>query len=137
MSLMMMPKAMKIIQEKEAELAPDVQEFIYRYAYQTGDMELTARLIDEFAADGADSRQIIRKYELTKTAVPSWVEKIENLIVALEMYRIEEEKAIARIVEFMNENGIEIEKDQVREADTQELSKMIENAKAADKIKAL
>lgn len=137
MSLMMMSKAMKIIQEKEAELAPDVQEFIYRYAYQTGDMELTARLIDEFAADGADSRQIIRKYELTKTAVPSWVEKIENLIVALEMYRIEEEKAIARIVEFMNENGIEIEKDQVREADTQELSKMIENAKAADKIKAL
>ena len=134
---MMMSKAMKIIQEKEAELAPDVQEFIYRYAYQTGDMELTARLIDEFAADGADSRQIIRKYELTKTAVPSWVEKIENLIVALEMYRIEEEKAIARIVEFMNENGIEIEKDQVREADTQELSKMIENAKAADKIKAL
>lgn len=133
----MMSKAMKIIQEKEAELAPDVQEFIYRYAYQTGDMELTARLIDEFAADGADSRQIIRKYELTKTAVPSWVEKIENLIVALEMYRIEEEKAIARIVEFMNENGIEIEKDQVREADTQELSKMIENAKAADKIKAL
>lgn len=133
----MMSKAMKIIQEKEAELAPDVQEFIYRYAYQTGDMELTARLIDEFAADGADSRQIIRKYELTKTAVPSWVEKIENLIVALEMYRKEEEKAIARIVEFMNENGIEIEKDQVREADTQELSKMIENAKAADKIKAL
>lgn len=133
----MMSKAMEIIQEKEAELAPDVQEFIYRYAYQTGDMELTARLIDEFAADGADSRQIIRKYELTKTAVPSWVEKIENLIVALEMYRIEEEKAIARIVEFMNENGIEIEKDQVREADTQELSKMIENAKAADKIKAL
>ncbi len=134
---MMMSKAMKIIQEKEAEFAPDVQEFIYRYAYQTGDMELTARLIDEFAADGADSRQIIRKYELTKTAVPSWVEKIENLIVALEMYRTEEEKAIARIVEFMNENGIEIEKDQVREADTQELSKMIETAKAADKIKAL
>ena len=134
---MMMSKAIKIIQEKEAELAPDVQEFIYRYAYQTGDMELTDRLIDEFAADGADSRQIIRKYELTKAAVPSWVEKIENLIVALEMYRIEEEKAIARIVEFMNENGIEIEKDQVREADTQELSKMIENAKAADKIKAL
>lgn len=133
----MMSKAMKIIQEKEAEFAPDVQEFIYRYAYQTGDMELTARLIDEFAADGADSRQIIRKYELTKTAVPSWVEKIENLIVALEMYRTEEEKAIARIVEFMNENGIEIEKDQVREADTQELSKMIETAKAADKIKAL
>ena len=134
---MMMSKAMKIIQEKEAEFAPDVQEFIYRYAYQTGDMELTARLIDEFAADGADSRQIIRKYELTKTAVPSWVEKIENLIVALEMYRTEEEKAIARIVEFMNENGIEIEKDQVREADTQELSKMIETAKAADEIKAL
>lgn len=134
---MMMSKAMKIIQEKEAEFAPDVQEFIYRYAYQTGDMELTARLIDEFASDGADSRQIIRKYELTKTAVPSWVEKIENLIVALEMYRTEEEKAIARIVEFMNENGIEIEKDQVREADTQELSKMIETAKAADKIKAL
>lgn len=133
----MMSKAMKIIQEKEAEFAPDVQEFIYRYAYQTGDMELTARLIDEFASDGADSRQIIRKYELTKTAVPSWVEKIENLIVALEMYRTEEEKAIARIVEFMNENGIEIEKDQVREADTQELSKMIETAKAADKIKAL
>lgn len=133
----MMSKAMKIIQEKEAEFAPDVQEFIYRYAYQTGDMELTARLIDEFAADGADSRQIIRKYELTKTAVPSWVEKIENLIVALEMYRTEEEKAIARIVEFMNENGIEIEKDQVREADTQELSKMIETAKAADEIKAL
>ena len=32
---------------------------------------------------------------------PEWAEQIENLVIALEMYRIEEDKAVKRITDFL------------------------------------
>ena len=33
---------------------------------------------------------------------PAWVEQVENLLVALEMYRIEEEKAINHLADYFD-----------------------------------
>ena len=39
---------------------------------------------------------------------PAWVEQVENLLVALEMYRIEEEKAINHLADILNAYGIDV-----------------------------
>ena len=38
---------------------------------------------------------------------PAWVEQVENLLVALEMYRIEEEKAINHLADILTAYGID------------------------------
>lgn len=52
---------------------------------------------------------------------PNWVAQIENLLVALEMYRREEEKAINRLSEILSAYGINVSVDEIRKADTEEL----------------
>ena len=39
---------------------------------------------------------------------PAWVEQVENLLVALEMYRIEEEKAINHLADILTAYGIDV-----------------------------
>lgn len=52
---------------------------------------------------------------------PNWVAQIENLLVALEMYRMEEDKAINRLSEILSAYGINVSVDEIRMADTEEL----------------
>ncbi len=52
---------------------------------------------------------------------PNWVEQIENLLVALEMYRIEEEKAINRLADILKVYGIDVSAEEIRQIDTEEL----------------
>lgn len=52
---------------------------------------------------------------------PNWVVQIENLLVALDMYRMEEEKAINRLSEILSAYGINVSVDEIRMADTEEL----------------
>ena len=49
------------------------------------------------------------------------VEQIENLLVALEMYRIEEEKAINRLADILKVYGIDVSAEEIRQIDTEEL----------------
>ena len=59
---------------------------------------------------------------------PEWAEQIENLVTALEMYRIEEEKAVKRIADSLTAHGIDISKTVIMEADTVKLKSMISDA---------
>ena len=52
---------------------------------------------------------------------PNWVAQIENLLVALEMYRIEEEKAINRLADILSAYGINVSVEEIRQTDTEEL----------------
>lgn len=52
---------------------------------------------------------------------PNWVGQIENLLVALEMYRIEEEKAINRLTDILKVYGIDVSEEEIRQTDTEEL----------------
>lgn len=58
-----------------------------------------------------------------------WAEKIENLLIALEMYRIEEEKAVKRITDFLTAHGIDISETVVKDSDVNELKNMISEVK--------
>ena len=50
--------------------------------------------------DKAESDEIMVTYRAKYDMKPAWVEQVENLLVALEMYRIEEEKAINHPVSY-------------------------------------
>ena len=47
------------------------------------------------------------------------------------MYRIEEEKAIKRIADFLRSNGVEIDESELLESDTDKVKDMVREAKAA------
>ena len=52
---------------------------------------------------------------------PAWVEQVENLLVALEMYRIEEEKAINHLADILNAYGIDVSAEEIRTTETETL----------------
>ena len=57
---------------------------------------------------------------------PRWLEHIENLLVAIEMYRIEEEKAVRRLADVLNAYGIDVTIDEIKIADMKELKKKVQ-----------
>lgn len=131
MSLIMITESMKLMEAKNVTLGAKEKEFVLQYAFQTGSPELTEKLIDELAKEDADFEKIKAKFEQANRKVPDWVEQIENLLVALEMYRIEEEKAIKRIADFLRSNGVEIDEAELLESDTDKVKDMVREAKAA------
>lgn len=52
---------------------------------------------------------------------PAWVEQVENLLVALEMYRIEEEKAINHLADILIAYGIDVSAEEIRTTETEKL----------------
>ena len=101
-----------------------------RFAFKSGDKESTNKLIDELikARDDVESQQIIQKYSSMHHIKPQWVEQIENLLVALEMYRLEEEKAINRLAEILGAYGIDVTLEEIRKSDSVELKEMVQKA---------
>jgi hypothetical protein len=128
----MITDAMEMMENRETVLDPADKEFVFQFAFQTGDRELTRKLIGELAEKDADAGRIKRKYQQLGDKKPAWVEKIENLLVALEMYRIEEEKAIFRITEFLRMNGVVVTEETVKQSDIGELRSMVSGAVAVE-----
>ena len=131
MSLIMITESMKLMEKKNIRRGAKEKEFVLQYAFQTGSPELSEKLIEELAKEDADFEKIKTKFEQANRKVPDWVEQIENLLVALEMYRIEEEKAIKRIADFLRSNGVEIDEAELLESDTDKVKDMVREAKAA------
>ena len=52
---------------------------------------------------------------------PAWVEQVENLLVALEMYRIEEERAINHLADILTAYGIDVSAEEIRTTETETL----------------
>ena len=52
---------------------------------------------------------------------PAWVEQVENLLVALEMYRIEEEKAISHLSDILTAYGIDVSAEEIRSTKAEEI----------------
>ena len=53
------------------------------------------------------------RYRSEEKDNPKWIESIENLLISLEMYRIEEEKAINRLSNILNAYGIDVSYDEI------------------------
>ena len=113
--------------------SPDIsfadKEFVAAYAFRTGDMELVNKLIEELQKKDADREAVRTRYMQLAEKKPEWAEQIENLVIALSMYRNEEEKAVKKITQFLKAHGIDITESFVRESDASELRNMISEAK--------
>ena len=129
MSLIRITEAMELIEKTDADFSMEDKEFIAQYAFRTGDSDLIKKLILELQEKDTDKEAIKTKYMQLADKKTGWAEKIENLLIALEMYRIEEEKAVKRITDFLTAHGIDISETVVRDADVNELKNMISEVK--------
>lgn len=129
MSLIIITEAMKLMEETEADFGMEDKEFIAQYAFRTGDTDLVKKLIEELQEKDADREKVQTKYMQLADKKPEWAEQIENLLIALEMYRIEEDKAVKRITDFLTAHGIDISETAVKDSDVKELKTMIAEAK--------
>lgn len=129
MSLIRITEAMELMEKADADISMEDKEFIAQYAFRTGDTDLIKKLILELQEKDTDKEAIKTKYMQLADKKTGWAEKIENLLIALEMYRIEEEKAVKRITDFLTAHGIDISETVVRDADVNELKNMISEVK--------
>ena len=126
MGLVAVAQAADLINEKQVTLSETDKEFVVQFAFATGDKELTNKLIDELACEGADKGAVLLKYSTMKGFQPDWIRRIENLLVALEMYRMQEEKAIQTLSELLTAYGVDLTVDEIKEMPTDKVREHFE-----------
>ena len=125
MGLVAVAETAEIISAKQVTLSETDKEFVVQFAFATGDKELTNKLIDELACEGADKGAVLLKYSTMTGFQPDWIRRIENLLVALEMYRIQEEKAIQTLLELLVACGISLSEEELRSMGTEAVQQMV------------
>lgn len=121
MSLLMISEIMEEKQELLGTLADYEKEFVVQFAFKTSDQELTGKLIQKLAEarDGDETKQIMQKYTAVYDQKPLWVNQIENLLVSIEIYRVEQERAITRLSQILGAYGIDVSEEELRTADAE------------------
>lgn len=123
MNLEIVEETAFIMNEAKHNFTESQKKFVVQFAFKSGNKDLTRQLMEELrqSVNETESTQIIQKYLVMIQEKPSWVAQIENLLVALEMYRIEEEKAISRLADILSAYGINVSVEEIRQTDTEEL----------------
>ncbi len=97
------------------------KEYVVQFAFRTGDGELTNKLIDELIQPEADREAIYQRFNALADFQPDWIRGIENLLVSLELYRVQEEQAIKTLAEILSAYGIELSEKEIRELSSEEI----------------
>ena len=126
MSLVAVAETADLISSKQVLFSETDKEFVLQFAFSTGDKELTNKLIDELIEDGADKWAVIQKYSVLMGSQPDWIRRIENLLVALEMYRVQEEKAIQTLSELLTAYGADLSVEEIKEMSTDKVREYLE-----------
>lgn len=125
MGLEAIAETVELFRQKNISMTERDREFVVQFAFRTNDRELTEKLIDELAADGTDREDICRKYQTLASPRPDWVQKIENLLISLEMYRVQEEKAVKTLSKLLSACGVFMEEDEIRQTDIVRMQKHV------------
>ena len=112
MNLAVVNEAVTGMNGVEHEFTEEEKNFVVQFAFRSGSKEDTISLI-EALAHSTDKVQ----YDIK----PAWVEQVENLLVALEMYRIEEEKAISHLSDILTAYGIDVSAEEIRSTKAEEI----------------
>jgi len=130
MGLVAVAETAELISAKQVTLSETDKEFMVQFAFATGDKELTNKLIDELACEGADKGAdkgaVLLKYSTMTGFQPDWIRRIENLLVALEMYRIQEETAIQTLSELLTAYGADLTVEEIKEMPTDKVREHFE-----------
>lgn len=106
------------------------KEYVVQFAFRTGDGELTNKLIDELIQPGADRESVYQRFNALADFQPDWIRGIENLLVSLELYRVQEEQAIKTLAEILSAYGIELSEKEIRELSSEEIREYAGRAEA-------
>ena len=123
MGLAMIAKTVELFERKKAGLLEEEKEAVLMFAYSTEDTELTEKFVDELSGKDANKQAVLSRYEALLGQQADWIRTVEALLIALERYRIEEEKASKKLLEMLEDYGIDLtveemkgfSKDMVRE----------------------
>lgn len=128
LELEIISKAAEIITESEKQsrsFTDKEKHFIMEYAFKTGDMELVTGLVVNMANEKENDKAFMSKYRALLDQKEIWISQLENLLVALEMYRIEEEKALKKITFALKACGVNVSVDEIKDKGTEEIKKML------------
>lgn len=132
MNIVNVAKAMAEADKHRGILTEEEKNFIAYFAYQTGDMKTVRELTERLAGleEGAARRDVITLYEEQLYKQPKMVRQIEELLVSIERYRIEEQKAINELSELLTSYGISIMDEELKKHDVSTVvAESIENEK--------
>lgn len=101
------------------------QQFIVEFAFKSNDRELTNKLMEELTKQEKDANAILVRYTAMLDEKPQWIGRIENLLVALERYRMEEEKAVNHLADILKAYGIDMSAEEIRKIDTDALKERV------------
>lgn len=123
MNLAVVNEAVTEMNGVEHQFTEEEKNFVAQFAFRSGSKEDTISLIEALAysADKAELDEIMVTYRSKYDMKPAWVEQVENLLVALEMYRIEEEKAINHLADILTAYGIDVSAEEIRTTETETL----------------
>ena len=125
MGLAAVTETAELFRQKNISMTERDKEFVAQFAFRTNDRELTNKLIDEGADAGADRDAVCRKYQALTGFTPDWIQRIENLLISLEMYRVQEEQAVKTLSELLSACGISMSEDEIRRTDTAQMQKRV------------
>ena len=125
MGLAAVTETAELFWQKQISLTERDTEFVLQFAFRTNDKELTGKLMDELAADGADRDAVCRKYRAVMDSRPDWIQGIENLLLSLERYRVQEEQAVKTLSKLLSACGISIDGEETRRPDAAKVPERI------------
>lgn len=127
MNLAVVNEAVTEMNGVEHKFTEDEKNFVVQFAFRSGSKEDTISLVEALAhsSDKTESDEIMVTYRAKYDMKPAWIEQVENLLVALEMYRIEEEKAINHLAEILTAYGIDVSAEEIRSTETEVLKSTV------------
>lgn len=125
MGLKAVTETAELFRQKNISMTERDKEFVVQFAFRTNDKELTNKLIDELTDADADRDAVCRKYQTLTGFVPDWIQRIENLLISLEMYRVQEEQAVKTLSELLSACGISMSEDEIRRTDTAQMQERV------------
>ena len=125
MGLIAVTETAELFRQKNISMTERDKEFVIQFAFRTNDRELTNKLIDELTDADADRDAVCRKYQTLTGFVPDWIQRIENLLISLEMYRVQEEQAVKTLSGLLSACGISMSEDEIRRTDTAQMQERV------------
>lgn len=118
------------IQKRMSGLTEEEMRFVFDFGFQSLDKELINSLIEELKSKDRDFENIKKRYNAMIGIRPEWEQKAESLIAALEMYRIQEEKALNSLERILNVCGVNVSRDDIENGNLDEIREKVREHKS-------
>lgn len=121
MGLVALKQTTQMVCQMGESLSGADKEYVVQFAFRTGNKELTDKLIDELIQPEVDRKAVYQRFNALVDFQPDWIKSIENLLVSLELYRVQEENALKTLTEILSAYGIELSEKEIRELSPEEI----------------